>query len=81
MADNPIVPVREQFLVTPNADVEKLWIQSAIAEKEARVKRLEADKDEIIKSRVLKIEATILMTKREIVELNNQLTQKEPIDV
>ena len=72
---------REKFLVSPNADVEKLWIQSAIAEKECRVKRLEIDKEEIIKSQVLKIESTILMIKREIVELNNQLTQKEPIDV
>jgi len=63
--------------------VEKLWLKSAIAEKEARVKRLEADKDEIIKSRVLKIEATILMVKREIVELNNSLNkdERETIDI
>jgi len=79
MADLPVP--REQYLVTPNADVEKLWLKSAIAEKEARVKRLEADKEEVIKSRVLKIEATILMVKREIVELNNRLTGQEPIDV
>jgi hypothetical protein len=81
MADLPVP--REQYLVTPNADVEKLWLKSAIAEKEARVKRLEADKDEIIKSRVLKIEATILMVKREIVELNNKLNkdERETIDV
>jgi len=72
---------KEQFLVSPNADVEKLWIKSAIAEKEVRVKRLEADKEEIVKSRVLRIEATILMLKREIVELNNQLNSMDPIDV
>jgi len=74
---------KEQFLVTPNADVEKLWLKSAIAEKEVRVKRLEADKEVIIKSQVLKIEATILMVKREIVELNNQLNKddRETIDV
>jgi hypothetical protein len=79
MADLPVP--KEQFLVSPNADVEKLWLKSAIAEKEARVKRLEADKDEIIKSRVLKLEATILMLKREIVELCNQLNNMDPIDV
>jgi hypothetical protein len=78
MADNPIVAVREQFLVTPNADVEKLWLKSAIAEKECRLKRLEADKELIIKSQVLKIEATILMVKREIVTLNNTLDKSEP---
>ena len=74
---------KEQFLVTPNADVEKLWLQSAIAEKEVRVKRLEADKEVIIKSQVLKIEATILMVKREIVELNNTLNKddRETIDI
>lgn len=79
MADLPIP--REQFIVSPNADVEKLWIKAAIAEKEARVKRLEVDKEEIIKSQVLKLEATILMLKREIVELNNTLNNTEPIDV
>jgi len=79
MADVPIP--RENFLVSPNSDVEKLWLKSAIAEKEARVKRLEVDKEEIIKSQVLKLEATILMLKREIVELNNTLNNMEPIDV
>ena len=79
MADLPVP--REKFLVTPNADVEKLWIKSAIFEKEARVKRLEIDKEEIIKSQVLKLEATILMLKREIVELHNKLESIEPIDV
>jgi hypothetical protein len=81
MADLPVP--REQFLVSPNADVEKLWLKSAIAEKEARVKRLEVDKEEIIKSQVLKIEATILMLKREIVEFTNKLNQqdRETIDV
>ena len=74
---------KEQFLVTPNADVEKLWLKSAIAEKEVRVKRLEADKEVIIKSQVLKIEATILMVKREIVQLNNTLNKddRETIDI
>ena len=79
MADLPIP--REQFLVSPNSDVEKLWVKSAIAEKEARVKRLEVDKEEIVKSQVLKLDATILMLKREIVELNNRLTNMDPIDV
>ena len=79
MADVPIP--REQFLVSPNADVEKLWIKAAIAEKEARVKRLAIDKEEIIQSQVLRLDATILMLKREIVELHNTLNNLEPIDV
>ena len=76
MGDLPVP--KEQFLVTPNADVEKLWLKSAIAEKETRVTRLEADKDQIIKSQVLKIEATIIMVKREIVKLNQHLEKYEP---
>ena len=79
MADVPVP--REQFLVKASSDVEKLWCKSAIAEKEARVKRLEIDKEEIVKSQVLKIEATILMLKGEIVKLNNTLNNLEPIDV
>ena len=75
----PDLPVpKEQFLVTPNADVERLWLKSAIAEKEARLTRLVADKELIIKSQVLKIDATIIMVKREITLLNQTLEKQEP---
>ena len=79
MSDLPVP--REKFLVSPSADVEKKWIQVAIAEKECRVKRLEIDKEEIMRAQTVKLDALVMMLKREIVELNNRLSALEPIDV
>ena len=70
--------IKEQFMVTPNVEVNRLWLMAAIAEKEKRVKHLEADKEAIIKSHVLKIDATIMMTKMEITKLNNDLSKSDP---
>jgi hypothetical protein len=69
MADTPIVRINE---VEPNVQVRKLWCEQQIAEKECAVKRLEADAEEILRGRIKKIQADILMTKRKIAELYKQ---------
>jgi len=79
MADLPVP--REQYVVKPDSDVMKKWAKAAIASKEAQVKRLEADKEEIINSQVLQIEAKIMMLKKEITKLNQDLQNLDPIDV
>jgi len=79
MSDLPVP--REQYVVQPDNDVMKKWARAEIASKEAQVKRLEADKDEIVQGQVLRIEAKIMMLKKEIVKLSNDLESLEPIDV
>lgn len=79
MSDLPVP--KEQFVVKPDSEVIKKWGQAEIASKEAQIKRLEADKDEIINSQVLRLEARIIMLKKEIVKLYNDLENMEPIDV
>lgn len=79
MGDLPVP--REQYAVQPDSDVLKKWAKAEIASKEAQVKRLEADKEEIIQGQVLRIEAKIMMLKKEIVHLNNGLSNLDPIDV
>jgi len=79
MADLP--SPREQYLVVPDTEIKKKWVKAAIASKEAQVKRLEADKEEIVNSQVLQIEAKILMLKKEVVKLHNDLSNLDPIDV
>jgi len=66
MAD---LPVPKNYAVEPNVEVRKLWVDQQIAEKEMRIKRLEADAEEIVRGQVARIKADMLMLKREVGKL------------
>lgn len=66
MADIGVVT---HYEVKPNVDVHKLWCQQQIAEKETRIKRLEADIEEIVRAKTAQIQAQIIMLKRETAAL------------
>ena len=61
--------VHKNYDVKPNVEVRKLWCDQQIAEKEMRVKRLEADAEEIMRGQVSRIKADIIMLKRETAKL------------
>ena len=68
MAD---IQTNKHYDVKPNVEVRKLWTDQQIAEKEMRIKRLEADAEEIIRGSVARIKADIIMLKREVAGLYN----------
>jgi hypothetical protein len=81
MAD---LPVPKHYEVKPNVEVRKLWVDQQIAEKETRVKRLEADAEEIMRAQIARIKADIIMLKREVANLyslKDQLEQYNNNDV
>ena len=61
----------------PNVRVHKLWTEQQIAETEAKVKRLEADAEEIFKGRLKNIEAEVIMLKRKASMLYDKLDRLE----
>ena len=61
----------------PNVKVRKLWTEQQIAETECKIKRLEADAEEIIRGRLKSIEAEVLMLKRKAVMLYETLDNLE----
>jgi len=69
--------VVKHFEVQPNVAVQKLWCEQQIAEKEARVKRLEIDAEEIIRGRLKGLQADVLMLKREIAALYDKADRLE----
>jgi len=66
MAD---LPVPGSIAPPPNVKMHKLWTEQQIAELECKVKRLEADAEEIIRARLKRIEAEVIGTKRKIAAL------------
>lgn len=61
----------------PNVKVHKLWTEQQIAETECKIKRLEADAEEIFKGKLKRIEAEIIMLKRKAVMLYNKFDNLE----
>lgn len=74
MADLPVV---KHYEVKPNVEVQKLWTEQQIAEKETRIKRLEADAEEIMRAQIARIKADIIMLKREVAALYERKDQLE----
>lgn len=52
--------------VPPNVKILKLWTEQQIAEREKKIKHLEANAEEIIRGQLKGIEAEILNLKREV---------------
>jgi len=63
------LPVQRYYEIEPNVQVRKLWCEQQIAEKECAIKRLEADAEEIMRGRLKKIQADIIMMKRKVAQL------------
>ena len=74
MAD---LPVPGAIRPDPNVKVHKLWTEQQIAETETRIKRLEADAEELVKGKLKSLEAEIIMLKRKAAMLYDKLDRLE----
>ncbi len=70
MAD---LPVPGSINASPNAKVHKLWTEQQIAEGEMAIKKLEADAENLIRGKLKKLEADIIMHKRRVSMLYDKL--------
>ena len=61
----------------PNVRVHKLWTEQQIAETEAKIKKLEADAELIIRGHLKRIEAEVIMLKRKAGMLYGKLDKLE----
>jgi hypothetical protein len=64
-------------LSKPNVKVQKLWLEQQIAEKKARVQRLQTDAFEIMEGRLKSIQADIIMAERDVLALTQKLDDLE----
>ena len=63
MAD---LPVNTQWLASPDAVVEEMWINVQIQEKKSRIVKTRQDIEDLIKGMKVKLEAQIMMLEKEI---------------
>ena len=66
------------WLVQPNEEIKKKWLSSQIQERKSQVVRLKQDIEDLKQGQIVKLEATIMMLDKEIIQLLNEF---EAIDV
>jgi hypothetical protein len=70
-------PVPGAINPVANVKVHKLWTEQQIAETEARIKRLEADAEELLKGKLKTLEAEVIMLKRKAAMLYDKFDKLE----
>ena len=66
------------WLVQPNEEIKKKWLSCQIQERKSQVVRLKQDIEDLKQGQIVKLEATIMMLDKEIIQLLNEF---EAIDV
>lgn len=60
------IGVPQGWLVSPNTDVEDMWLKVQIQEKKSRISRYKQDIEDLEQGKILDIRARIIMLEREI---------------
>ena len=63
MAD---VGTQQNWLVSPDSIVERMWLEVQIQEKKSRIARYKQDIEDLVKGRMVDLQAKIIMLEKEI---------------
>ena len=63
MAD---IGVNQQWLVTPDSQVERMWLEVQIQERKSRIVRFKQDIEDLTRGRIVDLQAKIMMLEKEI---------------
>ena len=65
------IPVEGNWLVSPNAEIERKWVEVQIQERRSRIARHKQDMEDLVKGKLVDLEARILMLEQELKELES----------
>jgi len=63
---------KQNWLVSPNAEVEKRWVQVEIQQRKSRIVKIKQDIEDLMLAAKVKLEAQIMMLEMEIRDLERQ---------
>ena len=78
MAD---LPIEGNWLVSPDVEIKRKWIEVQIQERKSRIARHRQDIEDLLKGKMVDLEARILMLDRELQELEREKNKYVPIEV
>ena len=72
----------QRWLVDPNKEVEKKWVECQIQERKSKIAKLNQDIEDLLKGRVVELEAQIMMNEMELKSLEEKYGNiKNSIDI
>jgi len=77
MAD---IPVESNWLVSPDIDIERKWIEVQIQERKSRIARHRQDIEDLRKGKIVDLEARIMILTKELKHLESKLDKTKPIE-
>ena len=63
------IPIEGNWLVSPSSEIERKWIEVQIQERKSRINRHKQDMEDLVKGKMVDLEARILMLEQELKEL------------
>ena len=69
------------WLVNPDAEIKLKWIEVQIQERKSRIARHRQDKEDLIKGKLVDLDARILMLDKELKNLESEADKLTPVDV
>ena len=60
------IGVQQQWLVSPDSKVERMWLEVQIQEKRSRIVRYKQDIEDLTKGKIVDLQARIIMLEKEI---------------
>ena len=72
MAD---LPIEGNWLVCPDVEIKRKWIEVQIQERRSRIARHRQDMEDLVKGKLVDLEARILMLDKELLELEKEKKQ------
>jgi hypothetical protein len=69
------------WLVSPDTDIKRKWIEVQIQERKSRIARHHQDIEDLLKGKVLDLEARIMMLERELSDLEREKQKLTVIEV
>lgn len=71
------LPIPQNWLVSPDAEIEEKWRKIQIQERKSRIVRHQQDIEDLINGKIKELEIKITMLEKEI----EHLETKQPIDI
>ncbi len=75
------LPIEGNWLVSPDHEIKRKWIEVQIQERKSRIARHRQDIEDLVKGKMVDLEARILMLERELNELETEKKKYTPIEI
>ena len=75
------LPVEQMALVDPSNDIKRKWVEVKIQECKSRRARHQQDMEDLIKGKLVDLEARVLMLDLELKKLESELVHLTVIDI